>query len=186
MSLPTSAGLDQQPEASVPAVLALGSNLGDRAATLRSAVAEIRAFEGLRVRAVSPVVETEPVGGPVQPDFLNAVVLVTTSLSPLALLAACQRVEGDHGRVREARWGPRTLDVDVIAYDDLVAESAVLVIPHPRAHERAFVLLPWALADPQACLPTAGGLQRVGDLAEAAMDRPGVRVRDDVALEVEP
>ena len=133
--------------------------------------------------AVSPVVETDPVGGPEQPDYLNAVVLGTTGLSGPELLAACQQVEADHDRVREIRWGPRTLDVDVIAYGETVSDDPVLTLPHPRAHERGFVLVPWSLADPDAVLPgPAGG--PVADLAARAADRDGVRVRPDVELGV--
>ena len=165
----------------VPVVLALGTNLGDRAEALRSAVTALAGVEGLDVRRVSPVVETDPVGGPEQPDYLNAVVLATTTLEPLALLRACQQVEADHDRVREVRWGPRTLDVDVVAYGSSVLDDPVLTLPHPRAHQRAFVLVPWSLADPDAVLPgPAGG--RVAELAQAAADRPGVRPREDLAL----
>jgi dihydroneopterin aldolase/2-amino-4-hydroxy-6-hydroxymethyldihydropteridine diphosphokinase len=175
------------PDGEARAVLALGANLGDRLATLRAAVAELAERPGVRVRAVSPVVETDPVGGPDQPDYLNAVVLVTTSLSPLDLLAACQAVEAAHGRRRDVRWGPRTLDVDVVAYDALVASSEVLELPHPRAAVRAFVLAPWVAADPLASLPVPvpgrpGEIvpRPVADLLAEAPDRDGVRPRPDL------
>jgi dihydroneopterin aldolase/2-amino-4-hydroxy-6-hydroxymethyldihydropteridine diphosphokinase len=171
------------PVREVPVVLALGTNLGDREAVLRSAVAALAAVEGLDLRRVSPVVETDPVGGPEQPDYLNAVVLAGTRLGPLELLRACQRVEAEHDRVREVRWGPRTLDVDVVAYGSATSDDPVLTLPHPRAHERAFVLVPWSAADPDAVLPgPAGG--RVAELAGRAPDRAGVRARDDLVLEV--
>jgi len=178
--------LDEDPPGPVPAVLALGSNLGDREAALAGAVTELAGYEGVRVRAVSPVVETAPVGGPEQPDYLNAVVLVTTALSPLALLAVCQQVETEYGRRRGVRWGPRTLDVDLITYADLVARCADLEIPHPRAASRAFVLVPWARTDPEAVLPDAAGPgrpARVTDLL-TGLDTAGVRWREDVELRV--
>ncbi|WP_369070527.1 2-amino-4-hydroxy-6-hydroxymethyldihydropteridine diphosphokinase [Kineococcus terrestris] len=162
-------------------VLALGANTGDRAGTLRSAVAALRALDGLVVDAVSPVVETDPVGGPEQPDFLNAVVLARTSLAPLALLDACQGVEAAHGldRAAKVRWGPRPLDVDVVDLEGArgVHGGGRLVVPHPRAHERAFVLAPWAALDPAALLPGPGGgrARAVADLLAAAPDRAGVR-----------
>jgi dihydroneopterin aldolase/2-amino-4-hydroxy-6-hydroxymethyldihydropteridine diphosphokinase len=174
--------LDAAPVEDVDAVLALGTNVGDRVATLVSAVAALDATPGLTVRRASPVVETEPVGGPEQPDYLNAVVLVTTALSPRALLAACQAVEAGHGRERTVRWGPRTLDVDVIDYAGLVAAAPDLELPHPRAHERAFVLQPWAAVDPDAVLMTPAGPCPVRDLLAGALDRDGVRPGPDVVL----
>ncbi|HET9654237.1 MAG TPA: 2-amino-4-hydroxy-6-hydroxymethyldihydropteridine diphosphokinase [Kineosporiaceae bacterium] len=176
--------VDEHPARPAPAVLALGANLGDRLATLQSAVDELAGFEGVRLVAASPVVETEPVGGPEQPDFLNAVLLVETTLSPLELLAACQQVETDHGRRRIVRWGPRTLDVDLIAYEGLVADTAALTLPHPRAGERAFVLDPWLAADPQAALPGPDGAVPVAQLLARAGDREGLRHRPELALKV--
>lgn len=130
----------------VRAVLALGGNLGDRLARLQRAV-DLLASAGTVV-AVSPVYETAPVGGPPQPDYLNAVVLLDTSLSAHTLLARCHDIEDDLGRERRERWGPRAIDVDVIAYGDAVLDEPDLVLPHPRAYERAFVLVPWADVDP--------------------------------------
>lgn len=165
----------------VPVVLALGSNLGDAAAHLQGAVEALSATDGLTVHRVSPVVETDPVGGPEQGAYLNAVVVASTSLTPSELLGRCQQIEAAHDRVREIRWGPRTLDVDVITYGETVDDDERLTLPHPRAHERAFVLVPWSLADPDAVLPgPLGG--RVADLAERAGDRAGVRARPDVVL----
>ena len=171
--------LDAVPTRPVPAVLALGTNLGDREATLRSAVAALVAIDGVEVAAVSPVVETDPVGGPEQPDYLNAVVLARTTLSPRGLLAAAHQVEDRHGRERIERWGPRTLDVDVVDYDGLVLAADDLQLPHPRAAGRAFVLAPWLAADPAATLPDAG---RVAELLERAGDREAVRPRPDLHL----
>ncbi|PPK93434.1 2-amino-4-hydroxy-6-hydroxymethyldihydropteridine diphosphokinase [Kineococcus xinjiangensis] len=162
--------LTAAPAAPAAAVLALGTNLGDRGEALRSAVRALRSVPGVRVRAVSPVVETDPVGGPEQPDYLNAVVLVETDLAPQGLLDACQDVEARHRRDRSpaaVRWGARTLDVDVVDYAGLVAASERLVLPHPRAHTRAFVLAPWHAVDPAAVLPGPGG-GRVADLLAAA------------------
>ncbi len=172
----TAAGrLDRRPERPVPAVLALGANLGDRAATLHAAVDELAGVPGVRVRAVSGLVETEPVGGPEQPDYLNAVVLVETGLSALELLDACQQLEAIHLRTRQVRWGARTLDVDVISYAGLRAATERLVLPHPRAAERAFVLRPWLDVDPGASLPGPDGPLPVAALLAAAADRNGVR-----------
>jgi 2-amino-4-hydroxy-6-hydroxymethyldihydropteridine diphosphokinase len=124
------------------AFLALGSNLGDRPAYLQLAIDSLARAPGVRVVAVSRVYETVPVGGPVQDDYLNAVVAVDTDLDPHALLALGQQIERDARRVREQRWGPRTLDVDVLLYDDLRIDTPDLTVPHPRMHERGFVLAP--------------------------------------------
>lgn len=173
--------LDVASAAAVDVVLALGANLGDREATLRSAVAALRDAGGLDVASVSPVYETEPVGGPDQPTYLNAVVSVLTTLSPRDVLALAQRIEADHGRERSVRWSARTLDVDVLAYGRLVSADARLTLPHPRAHERAFVLVPWAAVDPDAVLPGPRG-GRVADLASRATDVGGLRLLPDVDL----
>jgi 2-amino-4-hydroxy-6-hydroxymethyldihydropteridine diphosphokinase len=151
------------------AVLALGSNLGERNDTLTEAVADLVDRPEVRLLAVSPVVQTKAVGGPAgQPDFLNMVISVETSLEPLELLKHCQAVENKHLRVREVHWGPRTLDVDIIVYGDLESSDPVLTLPHPRAAERAFVLYPWSVIEPSA---TLNGV-RVGELAAKAADYP--------------
>lgn len=124
------------------AYLALGSNLGDRVAHLQGAVDGLARAPATRVVAISGVYETEPVGGPEQGAFLNAVVEVETDLDPHALLGVGQQLERDAQRVRDERWGPRTLDVDVLLYDDLEIDTHDLVVPHPRMWERAFVLVP--------------------------------------------
>jgi dihydroneopterin aldolase/2-amino-4-hydroxy-6-hydroxymethyldihydropteridine diphosphokinase len=177
-------GLDDHPMRPVRAVVALGANAGDRLATLQAALDDLAAFEGLRLGEVSPVVETAPVGGPEQPDYLNAVLLVETTLSPLELLAACQQVEIEHGRTRAIRWGPRTLDLDLISYDRLISVSQQLLLPHPRAGERAFVLDPWLAVDPEAALLSDGGPIPVAELLLRAPDRAGVRRRPDLSLQV--
>ena len=142
------------------AFLALGSNLGDRLATLQRAVDLLAAVPGVEVVRSSRVYETEPVGPP-QPDYLNAVVEVRTSLAPGELLTACLGVEDALGRIRAERWGPRTVDVDVLTYGDRDVDEPDLTIPHPRMHERGFVLVPLLelTADPR--LP---GGRHVADL----------------------
>lgn len=150
------------------AVLSIGSNVGDRLAHLRTAV------EVLAPRAVSPVYETVPVGGVAQGDFLNAVVLC--DLDAPAAWERAQAAERAAGRERTVRWGPRTLDVDLVLATGPV--PAGLQLPHPRAHERAFVLLPWSDLDADAELPGAG---RVTDLLRD-LGTAGVHRRDDLAL----
>jgi 2-amino-4-hydroxy-6-hydroxymethyldihydropteridine diphosphokinase len=124
------------------AYLALGSNLGDRAAHLQGAIDALATADEVRVAAVSRVYDTAPVGGPPQDAFLNAVVAIDTDLAPHALLALAQQIERDARRVRAERWGPRTLDVDVLLFDDLALDDPDLIIPHPRMWERGFVLAP--------------------------------------------
>jgi 2-amino-4-hydroxy-6-hydroxymethyldihydropteridine diphosphokinase len=130
------------------AALGLGSNLGDRVAYLESAIATIAAAPGVSVVGVSPFVESTAVGGPDQPDYINAVVVIDTSLNAGALLALAQRCETDAQRVRHERWGPRTLDVDVLAYGAETRDDPQLTLPHPLATQRAFVMVPWATVDP--------------------------------------
>ena len=139
----------------VPAVtLGLGSNLGNRLANLQAAVDGL-AREGVHALACSRVWQTAPVGGPDgQPPYLNAVVRASTGLTPEDVLAAGHRIERERGRMRDVRWGPRTLDVDLLLYDDLVLEGADLTLPHPRIAERGFVVLPLLDIDPDPVLPT--------------------------------
>ncbi len=163
------------------AVLSVGSNLGDRLGTLQGCVQAIGGLGDTDVLAISPVYETAPVGGPAQPDYLNAVLIVSTGLPPLDLLAAAQRIEADFGRVRPEgaeRFGPRTLDVDVISYAEEISGDPMLTLPHPRAHERAFVLAPWHDVDAGASLPGRGPV--AGLLA--GLDRHGVRRQPDLVL----
>jgi 2-amino-4-hydroxy-6-hydroxymethyldihydropteridine diphosphokinase len=162
-------------------VLAVGSNLGDRLGTLQGCVQAIGGLPDTDVLTISPVYETAPVGGPAQPDYLNAVLIVSTALPPSDLLAATQGIEAEFGRVRPQgaeRFGPRTLDIDVISYAELVSDDPVLTLPHPRAHERAFVLAPWHDVDAGASLPGRGP---VADLL-AGLDRRGVRRQPDLVL----
>ncbi|MFB7590291.1 2-amino-4-hydroxy-6-hydroxymethyldihydropteridine diphosphokinase [Streptomyces sp. NPDC056169] len=162
------------------AVLALGANLGNRLETLQGAVDALADTPGLRVKAVSPVYETEPWGVEPgsQPSYLNAVTLVKTTLPPSSLLERAHAVEEAFHRVREERWGSRTIDVDIITYADVVSEDPVLTLPHPRAHERAFVLAPWHDVDPAAQLPGRGP---VAELL-AALGSEGVTPRVDLEL----
>ena len=159
-------------------VLALGSNLGDRLANLQGGLDALLAGPGLTAVAVSGVYETAPVGGPEQPDYLNAVLVADTTLPAAALLRRCQQAEAAFHRVREVVWGPRTLDVDIIVYGDVVSDDPDLTLPHPRAAQRAFVLAPWLEADPGAAIPGQGPVP--GLLARAG--RAGLRRCDDVAL----
>jgi 2-amino-4-hydroxy-6-hydroxymethyldihydropteridine diphosphokinase len=159
-------------------VLSLGSNLGDRLANLQDGVDALCAGPGLDQVVVSPVYETAPVGGPAQPDYLNAVLVAQTSLPARAILDRGRAAEAAAGRVRGERWGARTLDVDVIAYGNRASADPELTLPHPRAHERAFVLAPWHDVDPGAVIPGRG---RVADLLAAA-GSAGVRLRHDVSL----
>jgi 2-amino-4-hydroxy-6-hydroxymethyldihydropteridine diphosphokinase len=140
------------------AVLGLGSNLGDRLANLQAAVDLLAKEPGVRLARCSRVWETNPVGGPPQPDFLNAVVEAAVDIDPHELLAACQRVEAALGRVRDVRWGPRTVDIDVLLIDARAIDEHDLVVPHPRMRERAFVLLPLLDIDPDPRLPDGARL----------------------------
>lgn len=139
------------------AYLALGSNLGDRLAFLQAAVDGLGAIEPVTVVAISPVYETAPVGGPDQGDYLNAVVAVETSLGARALLGVARRLEEVAGRTRRERWGPRTLDVDVLLVGDERVDEPDLMVPHPRMHERGFVLAPLHDVAPELVDPPAGG-----------------------------
>jgi len=129
------------------AYLGLGSNLGGRLAHLQAAVGGLARTPRVTVVAVSPVYETAPVGGPPQDDYLNAVVAVDTELTPRALLQVAQGLEAAEHRVREERWGPRTLDVDLLLVGDELVDEPDLVVPHPRLMERAFALVPLADLD---------------------------------------
>ncbi|KUG59770.1 2-amino-4-hydroxy-6-hydroxymethyldihydropteridine diphosphokinase [Nesterenkonia jeotgali] len=146
------------PGPEVAAVLALGSNLGESAVTLASAVTALEGTQRVRVLKQSPVARTSPVGGPAdQPDFLNQVIEIATTLSPQELLRRTQAIEAEHHRARgaengEIRWGPRTLDIDIISYGQARISSETLQVPHPRAAQRGFVLVPWTWMDPQAHL----------------------------------
>jgi len=157
------------------AYVALGSNLGDRKARLEEAVDRLRRCDGVSVVRVSSFVETDPVGGPPgQGKYLNAVVSLDTTRTPQELLRACAEVERAMGRTRAARWGPRTIDVDILLYGDRVVGEPGLEIPHPRMHERRFVLAPLVEIDPAARHP---GLGKTAAELLAALDAPAVAAR---------
>ncbi|MDF1477488.1 2-amino-4-hydroxy-6-hydroxymethyldihydropteridine diphosphokinase [Leifsonia sp. H3M29-4] len=147
------------------AVLALGSNLGDREATIRAAVHEIGELPGVVLVAASGLVETpalKPEGVDTDaPAYLNAVVAVTTLLDPHELLEALHGIERHHGRVRDIQWGDRTLDLDIITFGRETINSPGLTVPHPRAADRDFVLAPWAQIDPDAELPGRGPIAQL-------------------------
>lgn len=162
------------------AVLSIGSNLGNRLETLQGSVDALEDTPGLRVKAVSPVYETDPWGVEAgsQSTFFNAVLLVRTTLPPASLMERAHAVEEAFARVRDERWGPRTLDVDIVAYQGVVSDDPALTLPHPRAHERAFVLVPWYDVEPAAELPGHGP---VAELL-AQVGRQGVHQRADLDL----
>lgn len=137
-------------------VIALGSNLGDRAENISRAVSELNKI--IEVTHLSTIYETDPVGGPEQPDYLNAVLIGKSELDPADLLTKTLEIESALGRTREVRWGARTLDIDLIVAGDVVSNSEFLILPHPRAHERAFVLEPWLEIEPDAVLPGRGSV----------------------------
>lgn len=153
------------------AILALGGNLGNPREQINEATDALDKAQGIRVTARSPLVEsfavTEAGIDETAPRYLNGVVEVETTLEPEELLAKTRELEQAAGRTREKRWGPRTLDIDIIAYDRIDLKTESLTIPHPRAHERAFVLVPWSLMQPDAELPGRG---KVADLAKPLAD----------------
>jgi 2-amino-4-hydroxy-6-hydroxymethyldihydropteridine diphosphokinase len=149
--------------------LGLGANLGDRLRSLQEAV-DLLAGEGVRTVASSRVWETEPIGGPPgQPPYLNAVIRADTDADPNDVLAICNLVESELGRTRDVRWGPRTIDIDILLYDDLAIDEPALTIPHPRMTERSFVVLPLLELEPD---PVLADGTRILDLA---VDGDGAR-----------
>ena len=163
------------------AAISLGSNLGDRLDYLQGAVDALTESPEIWPVGVSSVYETEPIGGPEgQPPYLNAVLVVDTSLSARTLLERAKAVEDAFGRTRDVHWGPRTLDVDILALGDKVSTDPDLSVPHARLRERAFVLVPWAEVDPQFPVPEAG---RVAALAANVSDQ-AVRRLEDIRLDL--
>lgn len=164
------------------AVIALGSNLGDRQATLESAVGALDALPESSIRAVSSwhgtVALTVDGPDPEKPEYLNGVALLETRLDPFQLLDGLRAIENLHGRERAERWGDRTLDLDLIAFGALEIDSEQLQVPHPRAHERDFVLAPWFEIDPDAELAGHG---RIADLLLALRSRPAAAAGSDPA-----
>ena len=153
------------------AVIAFGANLGDREATIAAATRELAGSDDIELVAVSPVYETAAITttgvDPTAPGYLNGVILIETSLDPHALLDLRQRLEVEHGRVRGERWGDRTLDLDLIDFGGRESADERLVLPHPRAWKRAFVLQPWLDIDPDAVVAGRG---TVAELRAAASD----------------
>ena len=162
------------------AVISLGSNLGNRLENLQGAVDALEDTPGLRVKAVSPVYETQPWGVEAgsQPTYFNAVTVVKTTLPPTSLLERAHAIEEAFHRVRRERWEARTLDVDIVSYADQVSDDPTLTLPHPRAHERAFVLVPWYDVEPDAQLPGYGPVAQL----LATVSREGVVRRVDLEL----
>ncbi len=160
-------------------VFSLGSNLGDRLDYLQGAVNALRATPGLKITGISSVYETTPVGNVDQPDFLNLVVVTESTLASMVMLERALAIEDAFARVRLVPQGPRTVDVDLIAVGDRVLNGEHLTLPHPRAHERAFVLVPWHEVEPDAVLVGHG---RIADLL-AGLDASGVQRRDDLRID---
>lgn len=161
------------------AFLGFGGNLGDQLRTFRRGRDDLAKHPQVSVVSSSPLYRTPPVGGPEgQPDFLNAVVEIHTGLFPLELLQLCQQIEDHAGRVRDQHWGPRTLDIDLLLMDELILETPLLTLPHPRMHQRHFVLLPLNDMAPQVnhpilhktvntlliTLPEVAGITRVKEI----------------------
>ena len=149
------------------AILALGGNLGDRKASIKAAIKDINALVGVEVIAKSPLYEsfaaTEDGPDESAPRYLNGVIEVETTLKPGALLTAVRKIETAHGRVRLERWGSRTLDIDIITYGALIKDGKRLTLPHPRAYQRAFVVVPWAAMDPNARLLGHGSVAALAE-----------------------
>jgi 2-amino-4-hydroxy-6-hydroxymethyldihydropteridine diphosphokinase len=157
------------------AYLGLGSNLGNRRRNIAEAIRRLGGIRGVRITKVSSLYETTPVGGPPQPDFLNAVARVETTLSPARLLDAALAVEAACGRMRAMHWGPRVIDIDVLLAGARVVRTRKLTLPHPRMHERRFVLAPLAEIAPRARHPRLGKTARamLATLSDEGVRRVG-------------
>lgn len=153
------------------AVIAFGANLSDRMEALKAAIKALSLLPGTKIKKISRIYETEPVGYADQPDFLNGAVLVETNLSPHALLGACLGIEAALGRERGIKNGPRVIDLDIIIYDGVKSDSFELTLPHPRAAERAFVLYPLHDLYPDGRAPTF-----YFDRHYKSVDASGIRV----------
>ena len=158
-------------------VIGIGSNLGDALTSVRQAMRDVEDRLDATDVHRSSLYRTAPVGGPEQPDFVNAVLTLESDLTPDAVLQALQGIEQEAGRVRDVRWGPRTLDLDVVAAGNVVSEDPALTLPHPRAHERAFVLIPWHEIEPEASLP---GVGPIAAMIEAGFDDQDIAVLPEV------
>lgn len=164
-----------------PCAVALGSNLGDSAHILSQAIATLAQHPHLRLQAVSPWYQTAPVGGPPQPDYLNGCVTLQTALTPLMLLDTLLQTEQQFGRVRRERWGPRSLDLDLLFYAEQIIDLPRLTVPHPRMRDRAFVLVPLADIAPHWHDPVTQ--QTVIQLC-SRVDRTGIQPHNRGAGEV--
>jgi 2-amino-4-hydroxy-6-hydroxymethyldihydropteridine diphosphokinase len=165
-----------QASAAHEAFVALGGNLGNREATLQEALRRLNASPGVTVRRVSAVYETAPVGLTDQPAFLNMAAAVETTLDPLSLLRKLLDIELAMGRVREIRWGPRNIDLDLLLYSGVTMDAEELTLPHPRMGERAFVLVPLRDVWPDACFPWDEAINRM------PVEQEGIRRRDDLVV----
>lgn len=152
----------------------MGTNLGNRLKNLKLAIEFISAEEGVAVQTVSPVYETEPLGGPMQDPFLNACALLKTTLPPDALLSIMLKIEDKMGRIREEKWGPRLIDLDLLAYENAMINTPALELPHPRMAERDFVLIP--LFDIAPDLLISGLDKTVRDILSARKPSPDVKL----------
>jgi len=148
------------------AVIALGSNQGDRLVFLKTALREIKNLDNTSILRKSKIYQTQPEGGVAEHAFLNAVIEIETKLSATELLKALQQIEVNNQRVRMIKWGNRTLDLDLIDYNQEILASAELILPHPLAHQRAFVLLPWLEINPGAVLPKLGPIKDIVQINE--------------------
>lgn len=165
--------IDMTPTEPVRAVVALGANMDNPVATMRAALKELASVDGIGIEEVGCLLQTKAVTADdePQPDYFNSVVVIHCGLSPRDLLHQCQRIEKKFGRRRTKKWGPRTIDLDIIAYTDVLSDDPELTLPHPRAHERAFVLVPWFYAEPAAELPGYGAISK---LVDQAPDKDGI------------
>ncbi|MFV0633694.1 2-amino-4-hydroxy-6-hydroxymethyldihydropteridine diphosphokinase [Demequina sp.] len=158
--------MDVRPAQPVGALIAMGGNLGEVEPTFREALAELHRVSGVSVLAVSPLVRSAPEGGAAQPDYLNAVVRIETSLAPRELLAAINGIEMVHGRDRTVPGSARTLDLDIVSFDGVTGETEDLTLPHPRAHQRGFVILPWVAMERDAVLEPHGSIVEIARAAQ--------------------
>ncbi|QSQ08838.1 Bifunctional folate synthesis protein [Koleobacter methoxysyntrophicus] len=156
------------------AYLGLGSNLGDRLNNLKQALRLLESHEGIAVDKVSSIYETEPVGFKEQDWFLNMTVCITTSLSPWELLMAINQIERELKRERILRWGPRTIDIDILLFDDMILDTPGLKIPHPEMHKRAFVLVPLKEIAPEVVHPILN--KRIAELLDELKTNEEVRI----------
>lgn len=154
--------------------LSIGSNIGNRLETFQRAIQLLDDNAGIKIESISSIYETDPIGYTDQACFLNAVIKVSTSLQPEKLLQACLYIENELGRKREFRWGPRTLDLDILLYNQENIETESLFVPHPRMHERAFVIIPLMELDPDIELPNVNA--PLDDILNQIPDKEGVRL----------